>query len=73
MDMPIRNRLKYWRHKLMIDRKKDFAAFLGVTPEQISEWESQRKQPSLDTAWRLKEKLGCTLDDLFEWIDEAPR
>lgn len=56
---------------MRFDKQKDFAKFLGVTEQQISLWENQEKQPKLETAWRLKEKIGCKLDDLFEWIEES--
>ena len=65
----MRNRLKYWRHKLQIDTQKEFAEFLGVKQQMLSRWENQTQQPTLETAWRIKEKLGCHVDDLFEWIE----
>ncbi|WP_422393091.1 helix-turn-helix domain-containing protein [Neomoorella thermoacetica] len=71
----VRNRLKWWRHELRIDRQKDFANFLGVTPQQLSLWETQQQQPNLETLIKLWKKLRTkipyiNLQDLIE--DDSP-
>ena len=67
----IRNRLKSIRHRLEIDRQADFAELLGATRQQVNDWETHRKEPSLDTAFKLwaalKPRLpDINLQDLFE-------
>lgn len=67
----IRNRLKYWRHQLLIDTQTQFAEFLGVTRQQLNVWERHEGEPSLETAYKLwiklKEKIpDMNLQDLFE-------
>jgi DNA-binding XRE family transcriptional regulator len=64
----LKNRLKYWRHMKMMNQT-EFAQFLGVQATQISLWERNKKQLTLESAWEIKKKLNCTLDELFE---EAP-
>lgn len=61
----IRNKLKYWRHQKMMNQKQ-FAEFLGVQPTQVSLWERNIKQLTLESAWEIKKKLNITLDELFE-------
>jgi len=68
----VRNRLKQIRHQLEIDTQKEFAEFLGITRSQISLWESQTQQPSIDRSISLWLQLhtrlpDINLQDLFEW------
>lgn len=72
--MPINNRLREIRHQLMIDKKKDFAKLLSVTPQQISNWENQEQQPNIITLIKLWKRLlpyipGLNIQDLIDHKD----
>ncbi|MEW8957834.1 MAG: helix-turn-helix transcriptional regulator [Moorella sp. (in: firmicutes)] len=60
----VRNRLKYWRHQLQIDSKREFASLIGVTEWSLSRWEHQKAQPSLDTLIKIYLRLKSKLPDL---------
>lgn len=51
--MALKNRIKYWRHYLQIDTQKEFAGLLGVTPDLVSLWERQVKQPSTENLYQI--------------------
>ena len=63
--LALRNKLKYWRHQKMMNQK-EFAAFLEINQSQISRWELQKEQPSLESAFRISKKLQVLIEDLFE-------
>lgn len=70
----IKNRLKYWRHYLQIDKQTEFAEILGVTQQQLNKWENQKGQPNTETLlelWKiLRNKIpGLNLQDLLEHDD----
>ena len=46
--------------------QSDLAEALGLTQGIISSWECGRNKPSLETARKLANALGCTLNKLFE-------
>jgi putative transcriptional regulator len=64
----LKNRLKHFRHKHEMNQKQ-FADFLGVQLSLYNRWELQTKQPNLESAWKLSQKLNCTINELFY---EAP-
>lgn len=53
----------------MMDQKQ-FAEYLGVNRNQYNRWENQKSQPDIENAWKLKKKLGISLDELFEEQEE---
>ena len=50
--------------------QEDFASWLGVNPQVISNWECCRAAPALDDMIDLAEALHCDLDYLIGRIDE---
>lgn len=62
-DDMLRNRLKSFRHKLEMNQK-EFAAFLGVNVSLYNNWERQHRQPSLEWALKVADKLKCHVDDI---------
>jgi len=67
----MKNRLKYWRHQLLIDTQTEYAQLLGVRHQQISLWEKQKQQPTLETLvklWLILRTLrpDLNLQDLIE-------
>lgn len=64
MQVKLRNRLKYWRHMNQMEQS-EFAEFLGVTRQQYNTWERHRKEPNLETAWRIAKRLQINLEELF--------
>jgi len=69
----MKNRLKYFRHKLQIDTQTEFAELLGLAKYQLSRFENQRGQPNIETAIRIFQRLKPLLPDLhLEDLFELP-
>jgi putative transcriptional regulator len=66
----LKNNLKSWRHKHEMNQT-EFAAFLGVSVSLYNNWERQHRQPSLEWALKIAQKLNCHVDDILE-IDSTP-
>lgn len=68
--MRVRNMMIKYReeHKL---NQTEFAELIGVTRNQVAEWESGRNNPKLDSIIKLAELFGCTTDFLLCVTDEA--
>lgn len=62
----LENRLKHWRHKHEMNQK-EFAALLEISQTQISRWENQKDQPSLESAFKIAKKLDISIEELFEY------
>jgi DNA-binding XRE family transcriptional regulator len=45
----------------------EFAEWLGVKLAQYNRWENQKQQPEINTSFRLAKKIGCKVDDLFDY------
>ena len=65
--MPVKNRLKFWRHQREMNQK-EFAAILGINISQYNRYELNKKQPTLDVALKMARILGVYVDDIF-YID----
>lgn len=44
--------------------QKRLAELLGVSQPTVSDWESGRKNPTLDNLTKIAELLGCSVDSL---------
>ena len=44
----------------------ELAIAVGITQPSISDFESGKKRPTIDTAKKLADALGCTVDDLLK-------
>ena len=75
--MKLRNRLKYWRHQLMMN-VSEYADFLEVHQSQISRWEKANQtgkaMPSAETLYRVFKKLQTHFPDIHmeELFEEDP-
>ncbi len=49
----------------------ELAIAVGVTQPSISDYESGKKRPTIDTAKKLARALGCTVDDLLSNPDNS--
>lgn len=47
------------------------AKSLGIDQSTVSLWEKGKTAPRVDTALRLAEIMGCTVDDIFRAIRAA--
>jgi putative transcriptional regulator len=63
--MGAKNRLREIRHQMMIDKKREFAAMLGLDERQYGRYEGQETQPSMEVGLRIAKILGKRLDDIF--------
>lgn len=57
-------RLKECRTKANLSQG-DLAKLTGLTQAFLSELESGKKNPSLETLVKVSDALGCTVDDLI--------
>jgi putative transcriptional regulator len=69
-DLMIRNNLKSIRHSHEMNQK-EFAIYLGIRYEQYNRYERQDRQPNLEVALRMSEKLGVTVNDIVYLVDES--
>jgi DNA-binding XRE family transcriptional regulator len=46
----------------------DLAYRLNVTKQQINKYATNRQRMSLETAKNISSILGCSMEDLYEWI-----
>lgn len=65
-----RLKLRIAEYETRIGRKVEYqevAQMLGVTRQQLSNWIHDRAWPRMDMAFRVADKLGCKVDDLYEY------
>ncbi len=67
--MSVQNRLKSFRHKYEMNQT-EFAALLGVALPQYNRYENNQRQPTLEVALRISERLGVPVNDIFEIVSE---
>jgi DNA-binding XRE family transcriptional regulator len=65
----LKPRLKVRLAELDIPQMK-LAEEMNESKQTISLWANGRKTPTLKKAFRLADKLGCTVDELWEYIKE---
>ena len=66
-----RNRLRQCRLRSLISTQVELAGESGIDHTTISALESNRLFLSIRYALRLKEVLGCSLDDLYEEVPQC--
>jgi DNA-binding XRE family transcriptional regulator len=64
------SRLRKCRLRAMIATQKELAKLTGIDRTTISALENNRLFLSSAYALIFKEKLGCSLDDLFELVND---
>ncbi|GIN39622.1 helix-turn-helix transcriptional regulator [Heyndrickxia oleronia] len=62
--MAVTNRLKSFRHKYEMNQT-EFAAFLGISHDQYNRYERNKRQPTLEIALKISDKLGRPVNDIF--------
>ena len=60
----MKNRLKEERMKRKI-KAVDLAKALNVTKQTLSHWETNKRNPDLETLCKLADLYGCTVDHLI--------
>ncbi|MDS1004748.1 helix-turn-helix domain-containing protein [Clostridium sporogenes] len=68
--MPMKNRLLEIRLQLGYKTAKEFACFLGIGKSNYSLIENNKKQVTLEQAFKIAKKLDMKLEDIFELVDE---
>lgn len=68
--MPIKNKLLEIRLKLGYKNAKDFADFLGLGKSNYSLIENNKKQVTLEQAFKIAKKLNMSIEEIFELVDE---
>ncbi|MGG3694300.1 helix-turn-helix transcriptional regulator [Heyndrickxia ginsengihumi] len=67
--MPVYNRLKSLRHKYEMNQT-EFATFIGINHDQYNRYERNKRQPVLETAIKISDRLGLAVNDIFYIEDE---
>ncbi|AZV44086.1 helix-turn-helix transcriptional regulator [Peribacillus asahii] len=68
--MPIRNRLKALRHEYRMNQT-EFAEFLGLSVYQYNRYEKEARQPTLEVALQISEKVERPVNEIFYRIEGA--
>lgn len=68
--MTIRNRLLEIRLQLGYKTSKDFADYLGIGKSNYSLIENNRKQVTLEQAFKIAKKLNMRVEDIFELVND---
>lgn len=61
----VKNRLLEIRLKLGYRYSKDFADYLEINSQQYSRYESNKSQPTLETAYKIAKKLNIPIEELI--------
>lgn len=58
--------------KLVVNnlQQKKLAEEMNVTPQVLNRWTSGKGNPTLDTAFKLARRLNCTVDELWEYVED---
>ncbi|MDF1507178.1 helix-turn-helix domain-containing protein [Robertmurraya sp. DFI.2.37] len=70
--MPIANNLKTLRHDHRMNQT-EFAAFLGLSVYSYNRYEKGVRQPTLEIALQISEKLGRPVNDIFYLSDKPSK
>lgn len=54
-------------------KQQDLSEKLGVTKQTMNAWVNGRSMPTLETAFKLANLLGCKVDDLYKYIEEKSK
>lgn len=65
----LKNKLLDIRLGRRFKRAKDFAIILDISSPYYSELENNKKQPSLEGAFKIAAKLNLKIDDI--WFEEG--
>jgi putative transcriptional regulator len=68
--MPISNRLKELRHDHRMNQK-EFAEFLGISVYQYNRYENQTRQPTLEVALQISNKIEKPVNDICFLVEKA--
>lgn len=61
----IQNKFNDIRHKYKMNQRQ-FAEYIGINESLYSNWEHQKRQPSLEKTLKISVILKCTVNDLFD-------
>ncbi len=67
--MAVHNRLKSIRHQHEMNQT-EFARLLGINHDQYNRYERNNRQPKLEIAIKISERLGVTVNDIFYLVDK---
>jgi putative transcriptional regulator len=68
--MPVSNKLKDLRHDYRMNQT-EFAGFLGLSIYQYNRYEKGARQPTLEVALQISEKVKRPVNDIFYLTEEA--
>lgn len=67
--MTIGENIKMLRKYNMLNQKQ-FAERMGTTQQRVSEWETNKIEPSLYNAIKMLKVLGVTFEELTDGVEE---
>ncbi|SMQ72357.1 putative transcriptional regulator [Bacillus sp. OV166] len=70
--MPVSNRLKDLRHDHRM-KQTEFAELLGISIYQYNRYERGTRQPTLEVALQISEKIKRPVNDIFYLTEEASK
>lgn len=68
--MPVANKLKEIRHDHRMNQT-EFAVYLGLSVFQYNRYEKESRQPTLEIALRISEKVKRPVNDIFYLTEET--
>lgn len=63
----VKNRLLEIRLQLGYKKQKEFAEHLGLNDKTYSQIENNKKQVSLDNAFKISQKLNMKIEDIWQY------
>ena len=73
MAIPIANQIRRLRFDNDEMTQAELAERIGMTRQTVAAIEAGKYSPSLEAAFRIAQVFGAPLDQVFQWIGEAPR
>lgn len=67
--MTIGENIKMLRKYNMLNQKQ-FAELMGTTQQRVSEWETNKIEPSLYNVIKMLKVLGVTFEELTDGVEE---
>ena len=72
MALPIANQIRRLRFEHGEMTQAELAERIGMTRQTVAAIEAGKYSPSLEAAFRIAEVFGAPLDQVFQWLGEAP-
>ena len=58
-------RIRDWRKQNNLSQEQ-FGELVGVSPQAVSKWETDKSYPDITILPKIAELLGCSVNDFFD-------